>query len=548
MKRGKLVILLVLSTVFLSLLSSTAFVSAAVDDYTNIALTNQSNLFYGNQDFQNNVNSRGLLNASNFQTGSNGNVFIGERTAWYNTGAEVVAIGIQAAENNIGSHLISMGNQAGYNNIGNSVVAIGTQAGTNNKGEGLTAIGSIAGNSNEGNNVLAVGYAAGASAKGNDSFYLGPFAGASNIGNFVTALGRNAATSNSGGSLLSLGLYSGTSNTGENVIAIGDEAGYSNSGNNSIAIGYNAGNSNTLNNQFIVQQRNVNSIPLIQGDFGTGNVKIGGGLNATGDVCTGNGVCLNSINSGGNASFNQALTDTLYAAIGSGGMDYTNLAMTNKSNDFGIFNITAGTFFGNLDWSLLTSIPAYVIDYMPYMDSLNASIQNKLDAIDQRYNDTALIQNVNTTTNARIDAIKSFSLYNFTTVDLSTATNTVYNTSVLTLTLPASGNVMIECNLYNNASAAATAIQYTINLTGSSAQTYNQIYYSSATATGVCGSLNPSFQCNGTASAGPVITLSEINMYSARSAAGTFTIGLRSEVAGSRVKVFKGSWCRAIIV
>jgi len=48
-----------------------------------------------------------------------------------------------------------------------------------------------------------------------------------------------------------------------------------NSGNDVVALGYQAGKDNTIDNQFIVKQANINAIPLIQGDFNTGNVGIG---------------------------------------------------------------------------------------------------------------------------------------------------------------------------------------------------------------------------------------------------------------------------------
>jgi hypothetical protein len=41
-----------------------------------------------------------------------------------------------------------------------------------------------------------------------------------------------------------------------------------------VAIGYQAGKSNTVANQFILQQTNINPIPLIQGDFSTGYLGI----------------------------------------------------------------------------------------------------------------------------------------------------------------------------------------------------------------------------------------------------------------------------------
>jgi hypothetical protein len=59
------------------------------------------------------------------------------------------------------------------------------------------------------------------------------------------------------------------------VTGIGYEATYLNTADDVVAIGYQAGKSNAVANQFIVKQANINTIPLIQGDFSTGNVGIG---------------------------------------------------------------------------------------------------------------------------------------------------------------------------------------------------------------------------------------------------------------------------------
>jgi len=56
---------------------------------------------------------------------------------------------------------------------------------------------------------------------------------------------------------------------------MGYEATKDNSGNDVVALGYQAGKDNTIDNQFIVKQANINAVPLIQGDFSTGNVGIG---------------------------------------------------------------------------------------------------------------------------------------------------------------------------------------------------------------------------------------------------------------------------------
>jgi hypothetical protein len=89
--------------------------------------------------------------------------------------------------------------------------------------------------------------------------FAGINSGALNTGNYVTAIGRDAAESN-------IGDYS---------IGIGYQTIMGNNADNIVAIGYQAGLVNSLANQFIVRQANVNTLPLIQGDFNSGYVGIG---------------------------------------------------------------------------------------------------------------------------------------------------------------------------------------------------------------------------------------------------------------------------------
>src|SRR3989338_2708008 len=152
---------------------------------------------------------------------------VGYKAGYQNNGTQSTALGYQAGYNNTGQRSIAVGYQAGYNNIGKLSAALGYQAGYNSIGEGTTALGYNAGLYNTGNFLTALGYSA----------------GDNNLGNFSVALGYNA--------------------------------GLNNAGNNLVAIGYQAGLNNALPDQFIVKQANVNSVPLIQGNFSSGNVGIG---------------------------------------------------------------------------------------------------------------------------------------------------------------------------------------------------------------------------------------------------------------------------------
>lgn len=121
--------------------------------------------------------------------------------------------------------------------------AVGYNAGNLNTGDRQVAIGYNTGYSNTGGHQTAVGYQAGFNNIGIDQSVFGYAAGYDNTGNYTTGVGQ----------------YAIRGNTGNDVVALGYEAGYN----------------NNVSNQFIVKQADVNSVPLIQGDFATGNVGVG---------------------------------------------------------------------------------------------------------------------------------------------------------------------------------------------------------------------------------------------------------------------------------
>ena len=216
---------------------------------------------------------------------------IGYQAGSYNTGAELTAIGYQASMSNSNNYVTSLGVRAGQSNSGESITAIGYEAGTLNTGGEVTAIGRNTANSNTADYLTAIGYDAGYYNTGGYSTVTGYQAGYSNAGNYLTATGYYAGFQNTGISLTALGYQAGRANSGSYLIAIGDNAGYenkgnyssgfgyealrSNTGNDVVGIGYQAGKDNAVRDQFIVKQANVNAVPLIQGNFSSGNVGIG---------------------------------------------------------------------------------------------------------------------------------------------------------------------------------------------------------------------------------------------------------------------------------
>ena len=153
--------------------------------------------------------------------------------------------------------------------------AIGYSAGHSNTKTNQTAIGSWAGYLNTGAYQTAIGQSSGQSNSGAYQTAIGQSAGSSNTGTSQTAIGYYAGSSNTGTSQTAIGYYAGSSNTGNQVTGLGYQATNNNSGDNVVAIGYQAGYNNTVANQFIVKQANINAVPLIQGDFASGNVGIG---------------------------------------------------------------------------------------------------------------------------------------------------------------------------------------------------------------------------------------------------------------------------------
>ena len=104
---------------------------------------------------------------------------------------------------------------------------------------------------------------------------IGYHAGYLNTGSSQTAIGYLAGRENTGNYQSAIGYYAGYGNIGNQQTAIGYYAGYLNTGNNLIAIGYQAGYDNNIHNQFILKQNNINTTPLVQGDFLTGYLGIG---------------------------------------------------------------------------------------------------------------------------------------------------------------------------------------------------------------------------------------------------------------------------------
>lgn len=190
---------------------------------------------------------------------------IGCQAGNLNQGASQSAIGYSAGEENTGDHQTAFGRETGRVNSGDYQIAMGYNTGINNSGGAQTSIGFNSGNDNIGEDQTCIGYGS----------------GCWNLGGAQTVIGFLAGGDNTGNNQLGFGARAGQENEGDNVICFGTHAAFQNTGNDVIAIGNEAGRGNTLDNQFILQQKGINPSPLIQGDFLTGNIIIGGEVAAT---------------------------------------------------------------------------------------------------------------------------------------------------------------------------------------------------------------------------------------------------------------------------
>ena len=153
-------------------------------------------------------------------------------------------------------------------------VHVGFNTGSDDITESETAIGYYSLKRNVGKFSVGVGTFAGNDNVGNYSTMIGSSAGSANSGITITSIGFESGYNNTGDYLTSIGGHSGSLNIGYYCTFIGAYSGINNFANNVVAIGYESASGNTMDNQFIIQQRNININPLIQGDFLTGNVGI----------------------------------------------------------------------------------------------------------------------------------------------------------------------------------------------------------------------------------------------------------------------------------
>ncbi len=198
------------------------------------------------------------IKAGNFKyDDSNQSILVGTTTG--NTLNQVTGFGYGAGSGNTGEVGTFVGRYSGANNLGNYLTASGYNSGSSNSADYVSAFGYAAGESNQGSQLTASGFRS----------------GQNNLGSYVTASGFYSAYLNNGSGVTAMGYKSAYKNAGSYSTGLGYGTLENNTGASVVAIGYQAGLNNTVANQFIVQQANINAVPLIQGDFASGNVGIG---------------------------------------------------------------------------------------------------------------------------------------------------------------------------------------------------------------------------------------------------------------------------------
>lgn len=186
----------------------------------------------------------------------------------------------------------------------------------------------------------------------------------------------------------------------------------------------------------------------------------------------------------------------------------------------------------------------------------------KLNETDQRYNDTALVQLLNTTKarigscptgyevqNTTISGVEciaesSVSTKNVTFVNSLKTSNTVFSGTILSLSLPGNKSGIITCSLFVNTSATANAIYINTSYTKTLTQDTSFLFMNTASASGVCSTSAKDYVCSPAGSAGPAVVIYTIkSFYTINQTAGTFNISFRPENNNQAAEIRQGSSC-----
>lgn len=163
-------------------------------------------------------------------------------------------------------------------NVGN-LTLIGRNAGLATSSITSLYVGENSGQSSAGSNNTGIGQNALRSGGGSFNTFIGGWSGYlnSSSGN-NSGVGYRAGRQSAGSDLSFIGFQSGYLSTGTRLTGLGYCSLESNTGNDCVGIGYQALLNNATDNLFQVKQTNVNTTPLIQGDFASGALQFAGAI------------------------------------------------------------------------------------------------------------------------------------------------------------------------------------------------------------------------------------------------------------------------------
>ncbi len=207
-----------------------------------------------------------------YETGKNSysskkNVFLGSYAGYHiHSAEENVFLGYESGyKNNFGKENTFLGSRSGrHNETGNFNTFVGKQTGYyNTSGTKNSFFGLYSGYSNttgQNNNFFGA-HAGQNNITGHDNSFFGSFAGLINKGSQNVFIGNKAGQDN----------QDGWANT-----YLGFEAGKSNNGHGNVFIGVRATkNRGGISNKLFIQNGNLSNLPIIYGDFESGDVAIG---------------------------------------------------------------------------------------------------------------------------------------------------------------------------------------------------------------------------------------------------------------------------------
>ncbi len=289
----------------------------------------------------------------------------------------------------------------------------------------------------------------------------------------------------------------------------------------------------------------------------TGNVGIGtanpsqklevnGNVNITGNLTVGGNRICNST-----ACFT---FEDLNATGTGGGMDYTNVAMTNKTENYFQGNQTINNSFLRIVGSFLSaaSLTGYGLEFYTAGETGYLRSINRTSATYKPFNFDANPMNINAISMG--DIIMSGKLYakgvpitNYTSRTWSTTNYSIYNLSLITLPLSANSDYSFFCNFNVYASATTVGVHFNLSYPIDRRFVYCSISHPTAQVTGRWISSTNETSCidpsvTSMATLAEAVPVQITGMINTGATSGNFELTSKAEVAGT-VTILQGGYC-----